>query len=185
MDKKKNYLIGGLLIAIIAMAVGYAALAQRLDITGTATIKGDVKWDVKFTNISSSFENGASNDVDESSQEILPTASGTSATFSVNLPNPGAKATYTITIKNAGTIDAKLDSITDLTTGSSDAGDTPGINPQDPTQIVFTVTGITEGETLAAGATKDITVTAEWSGDTMPNSEVSKTAVIYLNFVQA
>lgn len=180
MDKKKNYLIGGLLVAIIAMAVGYAALAQRLDITGTATIKGDVKWDIKFTAIDSSLENGAVNAAD-------PTASGTSATFNVELPKPGAKATYTITITNAGTIDAKLESITDLATGTSDAGDTPGINPTDPTQIIFSVSGINANDVIKAGETKDITVTAEWNAESteVPSAEATKKAIIYLNFVQA
>ena len=63
--EKKNILIGALLVAIIAMAVGYAALAQQLTINGTAQVSST--WDVKFTSIS---EGTPSN-----STGVTPTAS--------------------------------------------------------------------------------------------------------------
>ena len=41
---RKNIIIGGLLALVLVMAVGYAAFATNLNITGTSTI--DSKWDV-------------------------------------------------------------------------------------------------------------------------------------------
>ena len=49
MKNKKNYLLGGLFIAVVCMAVGYSVLAQRLTVSGTASITGT--WDVEITSI--------------------------------------------------------------------------------------------------------------------------------------
>ena len=44
--QNKNILIGGLLAIVLVMAVGYAAFATQLNITGTASITSN--WDVHF-----------------------------------------------------------------------------------------------------------------------------------------
>lgn len=44
---KKNYLIVALIVILLALAVGYAAFTQQLQIIGTATAKGS--WDIHFT----------------------------------------------------------------------------------------------------------------------------------------
>ena len=44
---KKNYLVIVLVVALVSLAVGYAAFSQNLTISGTAT--GTTTWDVKFT----------------------------------------------------------------------------------------------------------------------------------------
>ena len=55
-NEKKSLLIGVLLIAVVLMSVGYAALASQLDINGTAAISS--KWDVKFTSITEGTPTG-------------------------------------------------------------------------------------------------------------------------------
>ena len=42
-SSKKNILIGALLVAIIAMSIGYAAMAQQLTISGSANFS-DASW---------------------------------------------------------------------------------------------------------------------------------------------
>ena len=49
-NKKKNFVIIALFVAIVAMGVGYAALTQVLTINGTASV-GDAKWQVEITDI--------------------------------------------------------------------------------------------------------------------------------------
>ena len=61
---KKNAIIVSLLIAVVAMAIGYAALSSQLTINGTAEVTST--WDVKMTNIS---EGSVSN-----SAGVTPTA---------------------------------------------------------------------------------------------------------------
>ena len=175
MDRTKNYLIAGLLIAVIAMSVGYALLAETLTINGTGKI--DAEWDIHFKDdITGNFTN-ASNATDDEENEILPTSSGITATFSTLLEKPGSKATYTVTVENAGSIDAQLDSITDLSTS----------NNEEPSGIQFAVTGMTKGDTLASGQSKVITVTVEWlsSAEEIPSGAKEKTVAIALNFIQA
>lgn len=168
MDKKKNFIIGTLLAAIVLMSVGYAALAQVLTINGTANI--DANWDVEITGITEGTLKGAT------TKTISSNAS--SATFSVDLAYPGATATYEIDIENKGTINATLESITGVDAANSAL----------PTEVQYTVTGVTEGDTLDSKATAKAIVTVTWvksaaNDDTVPTT-TSKTATINLNYVQ-
>lgn len=168
MDKKKNFIIGTLLAAIVLMSVGYAALAQVLTINGTANI--DANWDVEITGITEGTLKGAT------TKTISSNAS--SATFSVDLAYPGATATYEIDIENKGTINATLESITGVDAANSAL----------PTEVQYTVTGVTEGDTLNSKATAKAIVTVTWvksaaNDDTVPTT-TSKTATINLNYVQ-
>ncbi len=168
MDKKKNFIIGTLLAAIVLMSVGYAALAQVLTINGTANI--DANWDVEITGITEGTVTGAT------TKTI--TSNATSATFSVDLAYPGATATYEVDIENKGTINAILESITGVDSANSAL----------PTEIQYSVTGVSEGDTLDSKATAKAIVTVTWvksvdNTDTVP-TQTSKTATINLNYVQ-
>lgn len=168
MDKKKNFIIGTLLAAIVLMSVGYAALAQVLTINGTANI--DANWDVEITGITEGTVKGAT------TKTI--TSNATSATFSVDLAYPGATATYEVDIENKGTIDAILESITGVDSANSAL----------PTEIQYSVTGVSEGDALDSKATAKAIVTVTWvksadNTDTVP-TQTSKTATINLNYVQ-
>lgn len=172
MKNKKNILIGGLLIAIVAMSIGYAALAQQLTITAKSDLS-DASWKIQFETITldTTSSKGAA-------EVTTPTASGTAATFDVKLAYPGAKAVYKIKIKNAGNIDAYLKGITGVTEA----------NEADPTVIQYTVTGVSEMDALNANAEAEAIVTVEWVSsetDTIPTGTTSKTATIYLNYEQA
>lgn len=168
MDKKKNFIIGGLLAAIVLMSVGYAALAQTLTINGTAKI--NASWDVEITGIEEGTLVGAT------TQKV--TSDTTSATFNVDLAYPGASATYEVAIENKGSINAKLDSITGL-----DAA-----NNATPAEIQYTISGVEEGDKLAADGKATATVTVTWvkksdDTDSIPET-TTKTATINLNYVQ-
>lgn len=99
---KKNIIIAVLGVAVAAMAVGYAAFATTLTISGTATIVGE--WDVEITNIE--FEGkGQAKDGDSTS------FNATAATFDCELYAPGDECEYTVTVQNKGSIKAVLDSV--------------------------------------------------------------------------
>lgn len=167
MENKKNILIVALLIAVAAMAVGYAAMSQQLTVNGSANFE-DVSWKISFVDIELTNAIGAT-EVSE------PSVIGTAASFDVKLEYPGAKATYKIKVKNEGTINAYLGSIS----GVEEA------NAALPTEIKYTVTGIAVNDTLNATAEKEFTVTVEWvDSDSIPTDN-SKTATIYLNYLQA
>lgn len=178
MQKKKNRVIIALAAIIGFMAVGYALLSQELTINGTANI--DSTWDVKITDITpGEFEGGASNSLDEGEEEILPSVSGDglTATFSVDLTQPGDQGVYIITVTNNGTIPAKLMSAPDVTT----------INGEEPTEIQFNVSVLDDKMLLQPTETAQIAVVAAWpdTSSEIPEGEVSKTATITLNYQQA
>ena len=94
----------------------------------------------------------------------------------MDLAYPGATSTYEVTIKNEGNIDAKLSSVTDLTT----------LNAAAPADIKYTVTGATVDSVLAAGASTTVSVKVEWlSTSTGGIASQSKTATIEFNYVQS
>lgn len=166
--KSKSLIIGCLLAMIVFMSVGYAALAQSLNINGTANISAD--WKVEITGIESSNLVGAT--VTEK------TFSTTSATFNVDLAYPGSTATFEVAIKNGGTINAKLESIVGL----------DAVNASVPAEIQYEVTGVAIGDKLAAGESDTAIVTVKWvskadNTDKIPDV-TTKTATITLNYVQ-
>lgn len=110
--------------------------------------------------------------------EVVP-GDKLSATFDVDLLYPGASATYIVTVQNAGTIDAKLESITGVDTANSSA----------PTEITYSINATENdalnNDALNNGESKDYTVTVKWE-DTNAIPEVkTKSATITLNYVQA
>jgi hypothetical protein len=164
--KKKNILLLALFIMVAGMSVGYAALSQILSINGTANISSE--WNVKISGITEKSLVGATAQVPVVSPDSL------TATFVVDLQYPGATAVYEINVQNAGTINAKLNSVS----GVEDA------NASEPTGVTYTIDA-QANDLLASGQTKNYTVTVNWdSNDTSIPSVKSKTAIITLNYVQ-
>ncbi len=100
--KKKKIITSALIICILTMSIGYASFASNLEIKGVTKIDGE--WEIKITNIKAT-------EVCDSCDAGTPTYDDTKANFNAKLTKPGDSITYEITIKNTGTIDAKLDEI--------------------------------------------------------------------------
>lgn len=167
--KSKNLILVVLLIAVMGMAVGYAALSQQLVINGTANIT--TEWDVHISAIKAADSNANTGATDK----VTPSFTATSATFETNLAYPGAKAEYIITVENSGSIDAKLESVTDLTP----------INNIEPTGIKYSINAVEDDE-LKSKETKEYIVTVTWDAEATEIPETKfKTATITLNYVQA
>ena len=103
--KSKGIIIGVLCAVIVFMSIGFAALSSQLTINGNATISDT--WNVQITNIE---KKEGSTGVTETSQ---PTHTATTANFNVSLKEPGDYAIYTVTVKNTGSLDAVLTTITE------------------------------------------------------------------------
>lgn len=156
MKDKRNFLIGGLFIAVLFMAVGFAALSQRLTINGSARISST--WDVKITSITAS-------DVQGTAVAGSPTFTASSATFNTELKSPGDSVTYDIVVTNAGSLDAILKDFTITPSETASSG------------IKYTVTGVEKGSTTlpATNGTNTIKVKAEWvASDTSIPQETTK-----------
>ena len=153
-SNKKNYVAIVLIVLLLALAVGYAAFSQTLTITGTATAKAGT-WDVKFTSASASasiVEGTATNKAVVTNDQTV--------TVTVNLATPGDGSNVTATIKNNGTVDAKLTgfdvSSADLTKVSDTVYQTDAIK--------LTLPAVTKDGTdvISAGTSKTFTFSVEW-----------------------
>ena len=119
MRKLKNHinqkLIAIAVLLLLAISIGYAALSTTLQINGTANIASN-SWLVYFTNVQVTTGSSTATQV--------PTTSGTSTTnltWEVNLNTPGDFYEYYVDVKNDGTIDAMIGSLsnTSLTTNQA------------------------------------------------------------------
>ena len=155
-----------LLLVIVGMAVGYAALSQALQINGTANITS--QWKITFTSIEEGKMLGAETNT-------APSYTATTATFDVNLLYPGASAQYKLTVENQGSIDAKLLNIDGVESANQAA----------PTDITYSINAKAD-DSLPSGAKKEYIVTVTWNADatTIPETK-TKTATITLNYEQA
>ena len=175
--KKKNLILGGLVALVLVMAVGYAAFATNLDINGTTSI--DSRWDVKILSITPD-KTATNTGTEQAPVYTTPgdithsiTNNDLTANFSTALVSPGDTVTYEVVVKNNGTLNAKLSSMTKTDTN----------NPA----ISFTVSGIAENDILEANASKTITVVVTYvnntNGQGQPASTTSELGIT-LNFVQ-
>ena len=154
-----------LIAAICLLAVGYASLTQRLTINGTSKITGT--WNVHFQNEQLV---SASTGVEAGTPSLIGT---TQMEFSAVVKKPGDTVTYSVVVKNDGTIPAKLASVGESTTGTA-------------SDIQWSYSGVTENTTvLAAGQSAVVTVVGTFDPEatTITDGETS-TYTLTLNFAQ-
>ena len=160
---KRNYIIIGLCAILVIMAVGYAAFASQLKISGTSNISSN--WSVKITDIQSSVVSGTPTD----SQS--PSYTDTTATFKTRLTSPGDTMQYDVTVSNEGDIDAKLDKI------SVPESTNPAIG--------FEVSGIKEGSLLEAKQSAVLTVIVKYNEVTSQPDNLTADLKVTLDYSQA
>ena len=95
-----------LLVAIVAMSVGFAAFSSNLTINGTAAVESS-NWNISF--VEESYKETADSVTVASGNRTI---GATSMTYNVSLTEPGDFYEFTINVENAGTFDALLDSVT-------------------------------------------------------------------------
>lgn len=103
----QNAIIIVLGVAIIIMSVGYAAYGTNFEIKGSTTIESSL-WDVHFENTTSTANTNV-----EDSERITPASANTNSTslnFAVSL-KPGEVYEFITTVRNGGTYNSKLSSI--------------------------------------------------------------------------
>lgn len=165
--KTKNLLVLIVLLAIIGIAVGYAALSQTLTLNGTATTKSSSDWNVHFGEISK--ETSASGVVDSACSLNTDKLTGT---FSATLI-PGGSVTYTVTVVNDGSIAAK-------------ASGNPTVELTGAAKDYFTCTvSDAPTTTIANNNSHTYTVVLSYVGDKLPDTSIEATATVNFNYVQA
>ena len=170
MNRHRNYknnksiLIGGLLAVVVLMAVGYAAFASSLKISGTSNIS--TSWNISITDITTS------NKVGSASVSGTPEHSGLTASFNTNLVLPGDSITYNIKVENKGNLNAKLNKI--------------ALKKDNNPTILFETSGIKEGDVLKQGTSSTLSIKVTYSNSVTSqptNLDASLTAT--LDFAQS
>ena len=108
-------LIAIAIVLLLAISIGYAALSTTLTINGTANIAAN-SWLIYFTNVQVKTGSITATQV--------PTTSGTSTTtltWAVNLQTPGDYYEYNVDVKNDGTIDAMIGSLSNTSLNTNQA----------------------------------------------------------------
>ncbi|MBQ2639342.1 MAG: hypothetical protein IJF92_01060 [Bacilli bacterium] len=175
-DKRTNMVMAIILVLIVGISIGYAALTAALNITGQTTI-GSPSWDVHFETL---------NVTSGSATATTPAAIQTNKldiNYAVTLNQPGDFYEFTVNVKNGGTIAAKLSANPTLA-GLSDA------------QKVYTTytatysdgTTVSANDKLAAGASKTIKVRVEYKTDItasqLPTTAQNVTLTYAMNYIQ-
>ena len=186
----KSLMLALLLVVITCTTIGYALLNTTLTIKGNAKITA-ASWDIHFENIEmSTTENGSF----VTEPEILDDQI-TIETFDVELTAPGDSATIKVDIVNDGSLDAEL---TDYILGeltfanagtANDANDATLVENNVAYTLVYTEdttaaqtgtaitagTEVTEGQKLLAGQSVNVTLTLEFTGESLPKDDVTIT----------
>lgn len=169
---KRRLIIYGLIGVLTLTTVAYATLQTVLNISGTVVKKGNL-WNIYFTNPSSASVVGSATGGSINIQ-------ASSLTFSVNLYKPGDKVTYTVDVKNGGTIDATLNSIS-LT----------GLDTAKSNNVNYSVTysdgsSINTGDLLNIGSSKTLKIVVEYdyNATSISSSDINLTFGVTLIYNQ-
>lgn len=167
-----------LLLIVVGITVAFAILSTGLQINGTAKIE-PARWEIKFEKLLKASETG------DASEATAPTITGdtTIGDFRVILTKPGDSVTYTFDVYNAGSIDAKLDTITkaDIPTFTGLASDpTDKTNDEEIVAANFSYTlkytednaPVASNDLLANGERRNMTLTLSYDGNSLPSNDV-------------
>ena len=178
MRKNSNKrLIAIAIVLLLAISIGYAALSTTLTINGTANIAAN-SWLIYFTNVQ--VKTGSS------TATQAPTTSGTNTTtltWAVNLQTPGDYYEYNVDVKNDGTIDAMIGSLSNTS-----------LNTNQAKYLNYTVTysdgaTIEQYDKLDANETVTLKVRVEYKTDLNPEDLPTENTPVTLtytsNYVQA
>ena len=162
-EKRRNKIIIFILVGIIClMGVGYAAFQTSLNITGTSEISSD--WNIKIISADVTDTGGDGENVKNNYTDLT-------ADLEANLYNKGDYVEYSIIVENAGTFDAKLESI--------------GLTNSNNEVVLITSSGLTKGQTLYKNTTATLTVRIEYNSNYEGDaSGTSGESTVDLDFVQ-
>lgn len=174
---KKSVSVLVLLLLLMGVTVGYAALSSTLNITGTSTINS-ASWDVHFENVAITSGGVTPSTTPTISSDKL------NINYAVTLTTPGDFFEFTVDVKNAGGIDAKLSAVPTVA----------GVGTAQAVYTNYTVkyadgTSPAANDTIAAGASKKYRVRVEFKRDIsqsqLPTSAQNMNLTFSANYVQA
>ena len=187
-NKKGSYIIMGVLsVMILGLSIAFAALSATLNINFGNVNQSVQTWNVAFTG--SSVAGTASGSASTAGRSC-GTATVTATQVDVGdtqLSKPDDKCQWVLTVKNNGTISAKLSTITaNKGNNTCNIGGTTGSQTSMVCgNITYTLTS--DGTTalpintsLAANATQNVYVTAEYTGTGVNTTAVTQSGLSFV-----
>lgn len=162
--KKQNIFIVLIIIILITLAVGYSVFRTNVDVVGKSAVVQDL--DVAFSAIGKIEQ-----DKSENASAVI---SDDKKTVVINVPRlmgKGAYAVIPITIKNMGTIPAKLYSINEY-----------GFNDSGAIKVEYNGIGVTDA-ILNPGDSTTFTVSVLWANDLEENYQELEFSIKF-NYIQ-
>ena len=173
-SKRNLFVVAVLSTLLLGVSMAYALLSQQLNITMQQVTQNAMTWNVGF-DTSSTVTPVKVGSAGASCGTASVTATDVSITGSTVLLAPGDKCTYHLTVKNTGSIDAILASITPTAPTSTDTGMTCTANNasivcDNITYLLTTdaagTSPLTTGLTLAhTSGTLDVYLVASFTGE--------------------
>ncbi|MBR1386575.1 MAG: hypothetical protein IJ568_07070 [Bacilli bacterium] len=122
-SQKKNQkqlltIVGAVVLLIVGISVVYAALSTTLNITVGSVTQSQMSWNVAFQTGTVNATAGGTSATGRSCGAATVTAD-TVSVASTTLSKPDDSCTYALNIKNTGSIDATLATITPVAPGST------------------------------------------------------------------
>lgn len=179
-------LLVGAILMVVGISVAFAALSTALNITtNSVTSLGspDISWNIGFTGTSATATVGGTSATGRSCGTATITA--TSVTVgATTLSKPDDSCTYTLTIKNSGTITGTLASITPTKpTGTNVTCGTASGSTMVCGNITYKLTtdstgstALTTGGQLAANGTRTIYLVIKYTGSSLNSSAVTQSS---------
>ena len=189
--KINTFVVCGLMVVVGAMSIGFAALSQRLDINGTATVKSaESSWNVYFSDVNTTggiVGTGEWTTAPSVSTDANNSGSKNKITFACSLAAPGDSCTVTATIKNGGTTKATYKGYTLTVDDKSETGTT--VTTTDGAVVTITpAANWTENTTqLAKDAIGTFVIKMELpeTVTSLPSTETEHKVSLSINFLQA
>lgn len=181
-SSKKNLVLVVLIIALLGLAVGYAAFSDVLTISGTANVASDVTFNVYFAETSAvaSYQGCTANVTRQADSN--GDANDKLVVTITDLAYPGAGAQIKAVVKNDSSVPVKVTGLTSPTniTGNGSAIKITGLSN------IATDSGDT---TIAAnGGTCEIYFTVEWDSEVTEVTAADETGFSFevgINYEQA
>ncbi len=168
-EKKNNkFLVAVVALVLLAVGVGYAALTREFTLDGTAKI-GSNSWKIEVPTTDPKPTCTGTNACTE--PEVTEQDGKVKVAYTADLKKPGDTYTVTVPIKNNGKTAAKIDTIVgDQLATALKSGDTAANVAK---YLTFTFggdfhaasgegAGAVEATTLAAGESKNVTITLKF-----------------------
>ena len=175
--------VTGLIVVIIGITIAYAALSTSLSITTNKITQSSLSWDVGFTGTSATASVGGTGNTERScGQASISTTAVTVA--DTKLSKPDDSCTYTLSIKNNGTIPAKITAINPTQPSGTSCSVASGgelVCGNITYKLASDTSGtlLTTNTTLSVNQTKTVYLIVKYTGTSVNSTTINQTGASF------